>query len=145
VLVKYIDHRVLQDVCEAVRRYTRKRMQFVRFIVAHKVEKSMNQMKLALEVVRVEQEATAKNILVKQGFTLASITRTNGQLMLCEGECVNLVIDDLDVELSVFLFSKLRSSRIISTGLPKRRQIYFTITSQTSIACATRCYGEMNF
>lgn len=129
--VSYVDTFILADVCESMRKYTRKRMHFIKYLVMCKTDIYTNKCQIALVIVTNSNETLLKNEWVRDGFTQARFTREPGQLMMCEGELSKITIIDTPlVGIPVAFFSKQRCNRIIVCNLPANQLLHFLIHSQ---------------
>lgn len=131
VTVTSVDTQVLADVCESMRKYTRKRMHFIKYIVMYKTDISSKRCQIAFVIVTHGNETAMKNEWLKDSFSQARFSKESGQQMTCEGEISHMTVTGNPPQtVSVAFFSKQKSFRTLTCDLPSNQLVRFSITNQ---------------
>lgn len=140
--MRHVNVDLLSEVCQSVRKYTRKRMHFVSYLPLFKIDYSTNLVTVMLAVVDASSEIQTLTELTKQGYSLAKIIRKPVNNMLCEGEISRLQIqDDKKTSVAVAYFDKQLSRRTAVIEAPRRQVVKFLVTNETG--SATLVEGEI--
>lgn len=141
VTVITVDAQILADVCESMRKHTRKKMLFIKYFVMYKTDICAKKCQLAFVIVTHGNETALKHEWIKDGFSQAKFSKELGQLMMCEGEISKVtVMVNLSQTVSVAFFSKQKSFRTLVYDLLPSQLVRFAITNQEGIVAAD---GEM--
>lgn len=136
-----MDIDILTEVSQSVRKYTRKRMHFVAFLVMTKPDTTNNTLSIAYEVPDAENETVSAADLSKLGYSPAKFRKKPASQMLCEGEVSRLHINDEQKTcLPVAYFNKQACRRIITVELKRKQLLPFAITDGSN---NMMCEGEI--
>jgi len=131
VTVSSIDTQILSDVCESMRKYTRKRMHFVKHLVMFRPGAYDNTFEIALVVVTTGNEVSLRNEWISSGYIQGRCIQDLGQQMMCEGERTTLtILGNPVIDVPVAFFSKQVSSRVIQLSRSPNQIVRFQVSDQ---------------
>lgn len=133
VIVSYIDAQILADVCESMRKYTRKRMHFIKYLLMYRMDQGSPSCELALVIVTNSNEASSRVKWLKKGFTEATFSQEPGQQMMCEGETTYITIENTLIQrVPISFFSKQKCSQVMQCSLSSDQRIQFCLSNQNN-------------